>query len=57
MVTLMNKLRQPLTINLLNGKSVHLSPKGKTEITFEEFKCIEVKQYLEKEYIIIIKMN
>lgn len=57
MVTLMNKLRQPLTINLLNGKSIHLAPKGKAEITFDEFKCCEVKQYLEKEYIIILKMN
>lgn len=57
MVTIMNKLRQPLTINLLDGSSVHLSPKGKAEITFDQFKCTEVKQYLEKEYIIIIKMN
>lgn len=57
MVTIMNKLRQPLTINLLDGKSIHLSPKGKADITFDEFKCNEVKQYLEKEYIIILKMN
>lgn len=57
MVTIMNKLRQPLTINLLNGESIHLSPKGRADITFEEFKCTEIKQYLEKEYIIILKMN
>lgn len=57
MVTLMNKLRQPLTINLIDGNSIHLLPKGKAEITFEQFKSIEVKQYLDLGYIIILRMN
>lgn len=57
MVEILNRLRQPLVINLGDGNSVHLLSKGKAEITSDQFRSKEVKSHLEKGNIIVLKMN
>ena len=57
MVEILNRLRQPLVINLNDGTSKHLLAKGKVEITSEQFKSKEVKSHLDKGNIIVLKMN
>lgn len=60
MITIVNKLKQPLPINLSKGKSLHLMGEGagrKAEITTEDFNCQELKNHLNKGNILIVKMN
>ena len=57
MVEILNKLRQPLTINLSNGESLVLLAKEKVEITTELFKSEEIKLHLAKENIIVLRMS
>ena len=57
MIEILNRLRQPLVLNLNDGTSIHLLAKDKVEITSEQFKSKEVKAHLEKGNIIVLKMN
>ena len=57
MVEILNRLRQPLVLNLNDGTSKHILAKGKVEITSEQFKSKEVKAHLDKGNIIVLKMN
>lgn len=57
MVEILNKLRQPLTINLSNGESLVLLSKEKVEIPTELFKSEEIKLHLAKENIIVLRMS
>lgn len=57
MIEVMNKLRQPLVINLDDESSVHLLSRGKVELTPEQFKSKEVKMHLAKENLIVLKMD
>lgn len=57
MVEILNRLRQPLVLNLNDGTSAHLLAKGKAEITSEQFKSKEVKVHLDKGNIIVLKMS
>jgi hypothetical protein len=53
----MNKLRQPLVLNLNDGTSIHLLAKDKVEITSEQFKSDEIKLHLEKDEILVLRMS
>ncbi len=57
MVEILNRLRQPLVINLNDGTSVHMLSRGKAEISSEHFKSKEVKSHLDRGNIIVLKMN
>lgn len=57
MVTILNKLRQPLTINLSDGATLHLLAKESAEVTTEQFDSPELKSHLSKTNIIVMKMN
>lgn len=57
MVEILNKLRQPLVINLNDGTAIHLLAKEKAEITSEQFKSEEIKIHLAKETIIVLRMS
>lgn len=57
MIEILNRLRQPLVLNLNDGTSKHILARGKAEITSEQFKSMEVKAHLEKGNIIVLKMN
>lgn len=57
MVEILNRLRQPLVINLNDKTSIHLLSKGRKQITSEQFKSKEIKSHLEKGNIIVLKMN
>lgn len=57
MVEILNKLRQPLTINLSNGEALVLLAKEKAEISTELFKSEEIKIHLAKENIIVLRMS
>lgn len=57
MVEILNRLRQPLVLNLNDGTSKHILARGKAEITSEQFKSKEVKAHLEKGNIIVLRMN
>jgi hypothetical protein len=61
MVTIQNKLRQPLVLNIEPKVSLHLMAKGGSEaradLTTEQFNSIEVKTHLAKGDIIVLKMN
>ena len=50
--TLRNCLNQPLTINLLEGRSVHLMAKGKGEIAEADLNATELKKHVAKGNII-----
>lgn len=57
MVEILNKLRQPLVINLNDGTAIHLLAKEKAGITSEQFKSEEIKIHLAKENIIVLRMS
>lgn len=57
MVEILNRLRQPLILNLNDGTSKHILAREKAEITSEQFKSKEVKAHLEKGNIVVLKMN
>lgn len=57
MIEILNKLRQPLIINLNDGKSLHLLARDKAEITSEQFKSPEVKMNLANGNIVVLRMN
>lgn len=57
MVEILNRLNQPLVLNLNDGTSKHLLAKGKEELTSEQFKSKEVKVHLDKGNIIVLKMS
>lgn len=57
MIEIQNRLRQPLTINLNDGTSIHLIAKERVEITSEQFKSDEIKQNLAQDNIIVLRMN
>ena len=52
--TIRNCLNQPLTINLLEGRSVHLMAKGKGEIAEADMNATELKKHVAKGNIITI---
>jgi hypothetical protein len=57
MIEILNKLGQPLSINLNDGSSIILLAKGKTELTSEQFKSKEVRMHLAQENILVLRMN
>jgi hypothetical protein len=57
MIEILNKLRQPLIINLNDGTALHLLAREKAEITAEQFKSVEVKMYLTNGDIVVLRMN
>lgn len=57
MIEILNRLQQPLVLNLNDGTSIHLAPRGKAELTSEQFKSRELKINLEKDNIIVLKMK
>ena len=57
MIEILNRLRQPLVLNLNDGTSKHILAREKSEITSEQFKSKEVKAHLEKGNIVVLKMN
>ncbi len=57
MVEIMNRLRQPLVLNLNSGKSLHLKSREKKKINNDELKSKEIKNHLDKGNIIVLKMD
>ena len=57
MVEVMNKLSQPLIINLNDGKSLHLLAKARAEITSEQFQSEEVKAQIANKNLIVLRIN
>lgn len=53
----MNKLSQPLIINLNDGKSLHLLAKARAEITSEQFQSEEVKAQIANKNLIVLRIN
>ena len=57
MVIVLNKLRQPMTLNLQDGSSLHLMSKGTGELTVENFDSVEVKNSVNQGTLLVIKMD
>ena len=57
MVTILNKLNQPLVINLNSGRSLHLRPKKFCVITEGEFQSPEIKEKINYGYLVVLKMD
>lgn len=57
MIEILNKLRQPLVVNLNDDTSIHLLAKAKVEITAEQFKSAEIKMHVAQGNIIVLRMN
>ncbi len=57
MVTILNKLNQPLVINLNSGRSLHLRPKKSCVITEGEFQSPEIKEKINYGYLVVLKMD
>lgn len=57
MVTLMNKLRQPLVLNVADGKSIHFLARETKEVSYEDFNSLEVKRHIELGNILVLKME
>lgn len=57
MVEVMNKLSQPLIINLNDGTSLHMLAKAREEITSEQFQSEEVKAQIANKNLIVLRIN
>lgn len=57
MVTIMNKLNQPLVINLDSGESIHLLARSTRTISFEDFQSPEIREKLSSNQIIVLEMK
>jgi len=57
MVEIMNRLSQPLIINLNDGTSKHLLAKAREEITLEQFKSEEIQAQIANKNLIVLRIN
>ena len=56
MVTISNKLRQPLPIILANKESIHFLAKESKEITQEQFNSPEIQENIEKGNLVVTRL-
>lgn len=57
MVTLYNKLNQPLPINITKTKSIHFSAKERKEVSFADFQAADIREKIDKGYLIVLRME
>lgn len=57
MVEIMNKLSQPLIINMNDGTSLHLLARARHEITSEQFQSEEIKAQIANKNLIVLRIN
>jgi len=57
MVTLMNRLRQPLVFNLADGKSLYLLDRRRFDLTFENFMSTEIQIAVKNGDLMIVNMS
>ena len=57
MVRILNKLEQPLPINLKHGNSVHLMAREEKEIELEDLDSAEIKHQIEVGNVIVLRMD
>lgn len=57
MITIMNKLRQPLIVNVSEGKSIHFLARETKEIEYDDFNSLEVKRHIELGNLLVLKME
>lgn len=56
MVTIRNKLPQPVTVNIGNKKSIHFLANETKNVTFEEFQSKEMREKTENGTLVILRM-
>lgn len=57
MVTVLNKLNQPVTVNITKNRSIHFLAKESKDITFEDFNVPEMKEKVEAKTLIVLKIE
>lgn len=57
MVEVLNKLRQPLIINISEEESIHFLANETKMLTYEQLKSQDIQELITKHYLVIIKMN
>lgn len=57
MAKVKNKLRQPLTVNLEKGKSIHFLAKEVKEIDDEQLTVGELKSHIEQGNLIVTRIG
>lgn len=58
MITIKNKLRQPLVINVAEEGAIHfLAKETKTNISEVQFNSPEMKNHIEKGNLIVLRME
>jgi hypothetical protein len=56
-VTLKNKLRQPLVVNVKEGDAIHFLSKEQKKVTEEQFNSPELKRHVEMENLVVLRME
>jgi hypothetical protein len=57
MILVKNKLRQPLVVNVEEGKAVHFLSKEQKEVSVEQFNSPEMKRHVDLENIVVLRME
>jgi len=57
MFTVKNKLNQPLVVNVPEEVAIHFLAKEQRDLTTEQFNAPEIKNYIELEYLIVLRMD
>ena len=57
MVLVLNRLNQPLPVNLKNGKSLHFLAKESKSISFDDFQSTEIKEKVDKGMLVVLRMD
>jgi|AntRauTorckE6833_2_1112554.scaffolds.fasta_scaffold00836_24 hypothetical protein len=57
MVKVLNKLRQPLVINIVDGEDIHFLSREEKELTEEQFNSKRVQKYVDLEDLIVLSVD
>lgn len=57
MITIKNRLNQPLVINVPQEPAIYLFDKEKKTITNDQYNAPEMQRYIELDYILVLSLS
>lgn len=57
MITILNRLRQPLVLNVGENQSLHLLSRERVEVTNEQLNSSELKSAINRGDVIVLKIE